>query len=133
VYPTGFAPRFIDVTKKTDQGNIVLKKCVSLQGRAVDQDGNGVAKPVVGIRNDRHRMPHTSILIIGTAVRTDESGYFQLPPLHGTYTLSVGKSAPHYSQQMMLDGQSPPSIDPVTVEIGGANTGELILFRERKL
>jgi hypothetical protein len=76
------------------------------------------------------RYQRVSMLIMGTAVRTDDDRYFQLPPLQRTYTLSVGKSVADYSQQMMLDGESPPSIDPVAVDIDGADPGELILISE---
>ncbi len=131
IYPTGFAPRFIDVTNETDQGNIVLQKGVSLKGRVVDRNGNGVAKTVVGILNTEHRILHAYVVVIGTAVKTDEAGHFQLPPLHGSYKLSVGKSVPDYSRQMMLLGEPPPPIDPVTVEFDGAKSGDLILLRER--
>ncbi|MCP4169993.1 MAG: hypothetical protein GY758_04370 [Fuerstiella sp.] len=78
----------------------MLQNRVSPNGRVVSQDGKGVAKTVVSIRNDKHRMLHASILIIGTAVRTD--GYLQLPPVHGTDTSSVGNAIADFSQQMML-------------------------------
>ncbi|MEO2013030.1 MAG: hypothetical protein ABGZ53_01530 [Fuerstiella sp.] len=130
VYPTGFAPRFIDVTREIDQGNIVLEKGVSLKGRVVDQNGTGVARTVVGIRNTEHRMLHAYVAVIGTAVRTDDTGYFQLPALQGSYKLSVGQSVPDYSRQMMLTGMEPPSIEPVTVEFNGSTSSDLILLRE---
>ena len=49
----------------------------------------------------------------------------------GSYRLSVGKSMPEYSRQMMLLGEPPPWIDPVTVEIDSAHSGDLIILRER--
>jgi len=129
VYPTGFAPRFIDVTDETDQGSIVLAKGVALKGRVVDRDGKGVARAVVGIRNSEHRALFAFLTVIGTAVRTDEAGYFQLPPLQGSYILSVGKSLPDYSKQMMLTGSPPPSIVPVTIDIDNADSSDPILLR----
>jgi len=109
----------------------VLQKGVSLKGRVVDQDGNGVAKTVVGIRNTEHRILHAYMAVIGTAVKTDEEGYFQLPALQGSYNLSVGQSVPDFSRQMMLTGKKPPSIEPVIIEFNGSTSSDLILLRER--
>lgn len=131
VYPTGFAPRFVDVTSETDQGNIALEQGVSLKGRLVDRDGKGIAKTVVGIRKTEHRIIHLFVAVIGTAVRTDEAGYFQLPALQGAYKLSVGRSVPDYSKQMMLDGEQPPAVEPVTFEFDRSKLGESILLREQ--
>jgi outer membrane lipoprotein-sorting protein len=129
VYPAGFAPRFIDVTEKADQGNISLAKGVVLKGRVVDRKGNGVARTVVGIRKTEHRELFAFLAVIGMAVRADEAGYFQLPPLRGSYVLSVGKSLPDYSKQMMLTGSPAPPIVPVTVNIDDIDSSELILLR----
>lgn len=129
VYPTAFAPRFIDVTDKADQGSIVLEKGIALKGRVVDRDGEGVAKTVVGVRNTEHRVLFAFLTVIGTAVRTDETGHFQLPPLQGSYVLSVGKSVPDYSRQMMLEGSPPPLIEPVTIDIDNTDPSDLILLR----
>ena len=129
VYPTGFAPRFVDVTDEADQGSIDLEKGLRLKGRVIDRNGKGVAKTVVGIRNTEHRASFAFLTVIGTAVRTDEAGYFRLPPLHGSYVLSVGKSVPDYSRQMMLEGSPPPSIKSVTVDIDNADPSDLILLR----
>ncbi|MDP6556165.1 MAG: hypothetical protein QGG71_15960 [Pirellulaceae bacterium] len=129
VYPTTFAPRFIDVTDEADQGSVVLEEGMALKGRVVDRDGDGVAKTVIGIRNTEHRSLFAFLTVIGTAVKTDEAGCFQLPPLRGTYVLSVGKSVPDYSMQMMLEGTPPPPIVPVTVDIDNADFNDLILLR----
>ena len=131
IYPTGFAPRFVDVTKEADQGDVVLEKGVAPKGRVVDKNGQGVANIIVGIRNTEHRIMHAFMAVIGTAVRTDETGYFQLPALKGSYTLSAGRSIPDYSGQMVLDGETPPPIEPVTIEFNGSRSDEVILLQEK--
>jgi beta-lactamase regulating signal transducer with metallopeptidase domain len=131
IYPTGFAPRFVDVTVEADQGNIVLEKGVALKGRVVDKNGQGVAKTVVGIRKIEHRVMFAFMAVIGTAVRTDESGYFQLPALGGAYKLSVERSVADYSRQMMLDGDMPPAIEPVTFEFNSPKSTTDILLQEQ--
>ena len=131
IYPTGFAPRFVDVTKEADLGDVVLEKGVAPKVRVIDKNGQGVANIIVGIRKTEHRIMHASMAVIGTAVRTDETGYFQLPALKGSYTLSVGRSIPDYSGQMMLDGETPPSIEPVTIEFDGSRPDEVILLQEQ--
>ena len=129
VYPKESAPRFIDVTAEADQGSIVLEKGIVLKGRVVDRDGQGVAKTVVGIRNEEYRVLFAFVTAIGLGVRTDEAGYFQLPPLRGSYVLSVAKSVPDFSRQMMLEGSPPPSIEPVTFDFDNADSDDLILLR----
>lgn len=131
IYPTGFAPRFVDVTKESDQGNVVLEKGVAVKGRVVDKNGQGVSNIIVGIRKTEHRIMHAFMAVIGTAVRTDETGYFQLPALKGSYTLSVDRSIPDYSGQMVLDGETPPSIEPVTIEFNSSSPDEDILLQEQ--
>ncbi len=131
IYPTGFAPRFVDVTAEADQGDIVLKKGVALKSRVVDKMGKGIAKTVVGIGKIEHRIMYAYMAVIGTAVRTDESGYFQLPSLSGAYKLSVERSVADYSRQMMLDGETPPSIEPVTVEFNNSTTTDNIVLQEQ--
>jgi hypothetical protein len=131
IYPTGFAPRFVDVTKEADQGEVVLEKGVTQRGRVVDKNGQGVANIIVGIRKTEYRIMHAFMAVIGTAVRSDETGYFQLPALKGSYTLSVGPSIPDYSGQMMLDGETPPSIKQVTIEFDGSRPDEVILLQEQ--
>ena len=69
--------------------------------------------------------------VIGTAVRTDESGYFQLPALSGAYKLSVERSVSDYSRQMILDGETPPSIEPVTVEFNSSTPADDIVLQEQ--
>jgi uncharacterized GH25 family protein len=129
IYPTEFAPRFIEVTNKADQGSVVLEEGVALSGRVVGRDGNGVAKAVVGVRNTEHRALFAFLAVIGTAVRTDEAGHFQLPPLRGSYVLSVGKSVPDYSRQMMVEGVPVQSIEPVAIDIDNFDPRDLILLR----
>lgn len=130
VYPTDFAPRFVDVTAEADQGDVVLETGVALKGRVIDKDGQGVATTVVGFRKTEHRIMYAYMEIIETAVRTDESGNFQLPALSGTYELSVGRSLPDYSRQMTLDGETPPTIEPVTIEFSSTRPAEDILLQE---
>lgn len=131
IYPTGFAPRFVDVTSETDQGDVVLEKGVALKGRVVDRNGKGVAKTVVGVRKSEQRIMHVFRAVIGTAVKTDDSGHFLLPVLNGEYNLSVGRSVADYSRQMMLDGNTPPAIKPVTIEFDSSKPGEEILLQEQ--
>lgn len=132
VYPKGLAPRFVDVTSDDDQGEIYLEKGVTMKGRVVDKNGRGIANSVVGIGKTEYRVTHGFMAVIGTAVRTDDSGYFQLPPLSGEYKLSVGRSVPDYSRQMMLDGDAPPSIEPVTIKFDSATrASKEILLKEK--
>jgi hypothetical protein len=131
IYPTGFAPRFVDVTTEADQGDVVLEKGVALKGRVVDKNGQGVANVVVGIRKTEHRIMHALMAVIGTAVKTDETGSFQLPALKGSYTLSAHRSISDYSRQTVLHGETPPSIEPVTIEFNSSPPDEVILLQEK--
>jgi hypothetical protein len=131
IYPSNFAPRFVDVTSESDLSDIVLEKGISLKGRVIDRHGKGVAKTVVGIRKTEHRIMHLYVAVIGTAVRTDEAGYFQLPMLQGAYKLSVGKSVGDLSREMMLVGETPPSIEPVTIEFNSSTPDVDILLQEQ--
>lgn len=130
IYPTGFAPRFVEVTEKADQGDVVLEKGVALKGQVIDKNGQGVAKTVVGIRKTENRVMHAYVAVIGTAVKTDESGHFQLPALSGEFKLSVESSVPDYSRQMTLDGKTPPPIDPVMIEFNHSRSDERIRLHE---
>jgi len=130
VYPVQYAPRFVEMTDKGDQGEIELSKGVSLKGRVVDRNGNGVPKTVVGIRRTDHLILHAYTVLIGTAVRTDDAGFFQLPPLDGQYKLSAGQAMPDYSKQMMLTGDASPTIEPMTIDTADRHLEELILLEE---
>lgn len=130
VYPTGFAPRFVDVTDDTNQGDILLEKGILRRGRVVDRNGKGVARTAVEIRHTQIRHLHAFGAVIGTAVRTDEAGYFQLPSLLGTYKLSVGESVPDFSGGGMMTGEPPPAIKSVTIEFGASLPDRLILLQE---
>ncbi len=130
VYPVQYAPRFVEMTEEEDQGRILLSKGVSLKGRVVDRNGKGVPKAVVGIRSTDHLVLHAYVVLIGTAVRTDDNGYFQLPPLDGQYELSVGNAMADYSQQMMLTGDAPPMIEPITIDVSEQSSKDLIVLQE---
>ncbi|QDV47757.1 Nickel uptake substrate-specific transmembrane region [Stieleria neptunia] len=132
VYPVGYAPRFIEVGPVADQGNIVMDAGVTLKGRVLDRSGNGVAGTVVGFRDTEHREMFGYVAVIGSAVKTDADGYFQLPPLRGSYELTVSKSAPDYSRQMMLVGVEPPSFAPLTMNTASVDPKELIVLKESK-
>ena len=129
VYPEDFAPRFVDVAQAADQGNIQLSKGVALKGQVLDADGKGVAKTVVGIRNEEHRLMFAYGAVIGMAVRTEDDGFFQLPPLDGRYKLTVGNSLPDFSRRMMLLGEQPPLIEPVVIDVNAADPENLIELR----
>ncbi len=131
IYPTGYAPRFVDVIAKADQGDIVLEKGVTLRGRVIDKKGQGVARTVVGIEKTENRILYAYVAIIGTAVKTDESGNFQLPPLSGRYQLSVEGSVADYSRQMVLNGETPPTIKPMTIEFDSSSPAEVVLRQEQ--
>lgn len=129
-YPKGFSPRFIDVAETSDQGDIPLEQGIRIRGRVLDRNGNGVAGTIVGFRNTQYSEMYGFVAVIGSAVRTDSKGYFQLPPLRGTYKLSVTKSAPDYSRQMMVVGQEPPIIESLEIDIDAADTSELLIMQE---
>lgn len=130
VYPANFAPRFIDVTDGVDQGDVVLEEGVSLKGRVLDIDGKGIVGTVVGIRNTEYREMYAYVAVIGTAVKTDEEGNFQLPRLSGSYTLSVATAVPDYSRQLQILGAIPPHIVPTTINTAVFDPGENIILRE---
>ncbi|MCA9137508.1 MAG: carboxypeptidase regulatory-like domain-containing protein [Planctomycetales bacterium] len=130
VYPKEFAPRFINVSTASDQGDIRLEPGVRLRGRVLDRSGKGVADTVVGFMNTELTEMHGYIAVIGSAVKTDSKGYFQLPPLRGTYELTVSKSAPDYSRQMMLVGNQPPPIDAKEIDFDAADTSQLVILQE---
>ena len=125
------APRFIEVTDQSDQQDVVLDQGVTLNGRVLDQSGNRVAGAVVGFRNTEHREMFAYIAVIGSAVKTDSQGKFRLPPLHGSYQLTVVKSAPDYSRQMMLVGTEPPDIEPVTIDTATADPDEMVVLKAK--
>ena len=127
----GFAPRFIDVTDTSDQGKIVLDEGVTIKGRVLDRKGSGLAGTIVGMRNVEHRLMFAYMAVIGTAVRTDPQGYFQLPPLRGSYTLTVSQSVPDFSRQMMLVGTKPPEIEPLIIDVDEVNPDELVILRAK--
>ncbi len=131
IYPMGYAPRFVDVTAETDQGDVLLEKGITLKGRVIDKKGQGVAKTVVGIQKTENRIMYAYVAIIGTAVKTDESGNFQLPSLSGAYQLSVEGSVSDYSRQMALNGETPPHIKPMTIEFDSSSPAEIILRQEQ--
>ncbi|MDV6028949.1 MAG: carboxypeptidase regulatory-like domain-containing protein [Phycisphaera sp. RhM] len=132
VYPVGFAPRFIEVNEVADQGNIVLDPGVALKGRVLNRSGDGVAGTVVGLRHTEHREMFGYVALIGMAVKTDAEGYFQLPPLQGMYQLSVSKSAPDYSRQMMLVGAEPPKIAALTINTAAVDPKKLVVLKQAK-
>ena len=97
----------------------------------IDAKGQGVAKTVIGIRKTENRIMYAYVAIVGTAVKTDESGNFQLPSLSGAYQLSVEGSVADYSRQMVLNGETPPTIKPMTIEFDSSSPAEVILRQEQ--
>lgn len=128
-YPNGLAPRFIEVGELSDLGDVVVQPGARIKGRVLDQKGVGVAETVVGYRNSEYREMFAYMAVIGSAVKTDAEGNFQLPPLKGSYVLTVTDSAPDYSRQMMLIGTQPPEIEPITIDIDSADPEKLVLLR----
>lgn len=131
VYPEGFAPRFIEINEGANQGDILLDPGVKLKGRVIDQSGDGVPGTIVGFRRMEFREMYAFVAVIGSAVRTDEKGYFQLPPLTGEYELTVARLAPDYKRQMMLGGREPPTIEPMKINVDMADPEVPLVFREK--
>ena len=121
---------FIEITNDEDQGDVVLKKGVSLKGRVEDIKGNGVASTVVGIDSKDFINLDGFLVMIKTAVKTDDKGYFQLPNLSGTYILSVANAKPDFSRQMLLLGATPPKIEAKTIDTDEINPDALIVLVE---
>lgn len=129
-YPRDFAARFFNISDDTDQGKITLDNGTRLKGQVRDRHGKGVSGVVVGLRSTEYRLVFAYMALIQTAVRTDDEGYFQLPPLVGEYRLSVGKSVPDYTRQMMIVGANPPDIEPVVIDTTGTDPEQLIILAE---
>jgi beta-lactamase regulating signal transducer with metallopeptidase domain len=131
IYPRGFAPRIVDVPEDAaDLGPIHVETGTSLTGRVVDRQGHGVAGTVVAIQSEEHRMLFSFGVLIGTAVKTDETGNFTLPPVRGTYKVWVAGDAPDYSRRITVNGSTPPPILPEKIEFDGSDATEKIEFRE---
>ncbi len=130
VYPSQFACRFIEITNDEDQGDVVLKKGISLKGRVEDIKGNGVASTVVGIDSKDFINLDGFLVMIKTAVKTDDKGFFQLPNLSGTYILSVANAKPDFSRQLMLIGATPPKIEARTIDTDDLDPSDLIVLEE---
>lgn len=130
IYPRGFAPRTVYVSDDGDDlGAIQVQTGTSLTGRVVDRKGNGVAGTVVAILGDE-LLGRLVRLPIGTAVKTDETGRFTLPPVRGIYTVRVTDHAPDYTRQLVESGVKPPPILPERIDFSGTDKTEDIEFRE---
>ncbi|HEX4144478.1 MAG TPA: M56 family metallopeptidase [Pirellulales bacterium] len=135
IYPKGFAPRIVDVPEDgadADLGPIGVERGIALTGRVLDKSGQGVADTVVAIRSTDQRSLYAFILLIGTAVKTDETGSFTLPPLSGSYWVRVTGDAPDYSRRLMVTGSKPPPIRPRIVDFDAKDAGREIILREGK-
>ncbi len=133
IYPREFAPRILQVAKnETDLGPIRVESGTLLTGRVVDKEGRGVAGTVVAVQGDPvQNLSRGGIGIpIGTAVKTDESGRFQLPPIRGTYRVWVTNDAPDYSRKRMVSGVAPPPILPQRIDLNGEDKTREVIFRE---
>lgn len=131
IYPREFAPQLVKVSEKqTDLGAIRVDSGTSLTGRVVDRAGRGVAGTVVAVQDDF--ITHFLRLgtPIGTAVKTDESGSFRLPPIRGTYRVWVTNDAPDYSRQLTVSGVAPPPILPQRIDFNGEDKTREVVFRE---
>jgi hypothetical protein len=130
IYTRGFAPRIVDVPEgDADLGAIRVESGTSLTGRVVDRNGQGVAGTVVGILSEERVGRHVG-LPIGTAVKTDETGRFTLPPVRGIYTVRVTDSAPDFTRQLYETGAKPPPILPERIDFSGIDKTQEIEFRE---
>jgi hypothetical protein len=140
IYPRGFAPQLVDVPPRTvdtteigtDLGPIRLERGVSLKGRVVDRQGHGVAGTVVAIGGTESRELYMFMILIGTAVKTDEEGRFTLPPVRGSYRVWVCGSAPDYSRQFVVTGSKPPPILPRKIDFDFIDSTQEFIFRESK-
>lgn len=130
IYPRGYAPQIVEVPENgANLGAIRVEIGTSLTGRVVDRTGQGVAGTVVAILSDK-AVGRVVRLPIGTAVKTDETGRFTLPPVRGTYTVRVTGSAPDYTRQLMETGAKPPPILPERIDFDGIEKTQEIEFRE---
>ena len=90
-----------------------------------------VAQTVVGFRSEERVILHLFVVSIASAVRTDDEGYFKLPPLRGEFKLEVTDNAPDYPKRRVLRGKKPPEIDPVVIDTTAWNEEELIAAVDR--
>ncbi len=131
IYPRGFAPKIVSVPEKeTDLGPIRVESGIALTGRVVDKEGRGVAGTVVAIQGEDRTMLSFVGVLIGTAVKTDESGSFRLPPVRGAYRVLVSNNAPDYLRQHTVTGASPPPIMPQKLFFDGDAETREVVFRE---
>ncbi|MGO9108111.1 MAG: M56 family metallopeptidase [Thermoguttaceae bacterium] len=131
IYPREFAPQMLRLAEnETDLGPIRVESGTSLTGRVVDKKGRGVAGTVVAVRDDFVQQFLFMGTSIGTAVKTDESGSFRLPPIRGTYRVWVTNEAPDYSRQLTISGVAPPPILPQRIDFNGEDKTREVIFRE---
>ena len=132
VYADGYAPQFVE-REQCDQeknGDIVVLPGKVMKGRVLDKSGQGIAGTVIGVRSERYIELHAVLVSVADAVRTDEEGYFTLPPLRGEVRLTVSDGAPQYSKRRRLTGKKPPEIEPVVVDSDTWSAEELIVLQE---
>jgi beta-lactamase regulating signal transducer with metallopeptidase domain len=131
IYPREFAPQIVKVAKKeTDLGPIPVESGTSLTGRVVDKGGRGVAGTLVAVQDESVQPFLRLVTPIGTAVKTDENGSFQLPPIRGTYQVWVTHDAADYSRQLSVSGVAPPPILPQRIDFNGEDKTREVIFRE---
>jgi protocatechuate 3,4-dioxygenase beta subunit len=131
IYPREFAPQIVKVPEnQTDLGSIRVESGTSLSGRVVDKEGRGVAGTVVAVQAEFVEHFLRLGTPIGTAVKTDENGSFQLPPIRGTYRVRVSNEAPDRSQRLTISGVAPPPIMPQQMDFDGEEKTREVVFRE---
>ena len=130
IYPRRFAAQIVKVPEnETDLGPIPVESGTSLTGRVVDKEGRGVAGTVVAIQTEGLDYLRLGIKL-GTAVKTDENGSFRLPPVRGTYRVSVTNDAPDYSRRHTVTGTAPPPILPQKIDFNGKDKTREVVLRE---
>jgi len=133
VYPREFAPRIVDVPEDSvDLGPIPVERGTPVKGRVVDRQGHGVAGTVVAIQSAEHRSLYMFILLIGTAVKTDENGSFTLPPVRGSFRVWVTDGAPDYSRRSFVTGAKPPPILPQRIDFDAIDKAKEFILGEGK-
>lgn len=131
IYPRGFAPQLVDVPdNENDLRTIGVESGTALTGRVVDAEGRGVAGTVVAIKSEEVHLLFLYGVRIATAVKTDDAGHFRLPPVRGSYIVSVTSLAPDYPRQRVVTGVQPPPILPRRIDISGAEKTREIVLRE---
>lgn len=131
IYPREFAPQVVKLANgQTELGTICVESGTSLIGRVVNKEGRGVAGTVVAAQKEDAVHLSGFNFVVETAVKTDDSGNFRLPPLRGTYRVSVTNEGVDYSQRLTVSGVAPPPMLPQRIDFNGEDKTREIIFRE---